>query len=93
MKNAYELAMERLKETDPTTHKPLTDEQKEKLKAIDVTYAAKVAEKEIFLQKKLADALAGGEFEEAEQIKKQLRSEKLRLEEERDEEKKGVRSE
>jgi hypothetical protein len=91
MKSAYELAMERLQVTDPEAATPLTGEQKEALAEIDRTMSAKVAEREIFLQKQLADALNKGEFEEAEKIKKQLINEKARLEEEREERKEKVR--
>ncbi len=91
MKSAYELAMERLQVTDPEAAKPLTEEQKEALAEIDRTMSAKIAEREIFLQKHLADALKKGEFEEAEKIKKQLANEKARLEEEREERKEKVR--
>jgi hypothetical protein len=91
MKSAYELAMERLKASDPDTGPPLTAEQKTKLAAIDRVYQGKIAEREIFLQKQLADTLAAGNWEEAEKIKKQLANEKARFEEEREDEKNRVR--
>jgi len=91
MKSAYELAMERLQASDPESAKPITEEQKQALAEIDRTMSAKIAEREIFLQKQLAEALNKGEFNEAEQIKKQLANEKARLEEEREEKKEKVR--
>jgi len=47
MKSAYELAMERLEQSDPD-HQPLKPEQREKLAQIDQLYEAKLAEKEVF---------------------------------------------
>lgn len=92
MKSAYELAMERLAKSDPTAGKPLTAEQKSRLADLDRVYQGKLAEREIFLQKQLNDALAGGNAEEADKIRQQLANEKARLQEEREEEKDRVRS-
>jgi len=93
MKSAYELAMERLAKSDPSANQPLTAEQKTRLADIDRVYQGKVAEREIFLQKQLNDALAAGNAEEADKIRQQLVSEKARLQEEREEEKDRVRRE
>ena len=49
MKTAYELAMERLNKTTPP-QKKLTAAQKKQLAELDSQYAAKVAEREIFLK-------------------------------------------
>ncbi|GAB5562167.1 MAG: hypothetical protein SynsKO_38140 [Synoicihabitans sp.] len=91
MKSAYELAMERLEESDPTANRPLTEEQKAKLGEIDQVYQGKIAEREIFLQQKLDEALADQNLEESEQIRAQITSERARLEEEREDEKDRVR--
>jgi hypothetical protein len=91
MKSAYELAMERLAKSDPTANAPLTNEQKEKLAEIDRVYKGKIAEREIFLKQKLDEALASGKLEEIENVKKQITSERARLEEEREDEKERVR--
>ncbi|MBX3749731.1 MAG: hypothetical protein KF897_06565 [Opitutaceae bacterium] len=91
MKSAYELAMERLAKSDPSANQPLTAEQKARLADIDRVYQGKLAEREIFLQKQLNDALATGNAEEADKIRQQLASEKARLQEEREEEKDRVR--
>jgi hypothetical protein len=91
MKSAYELAMERLAKSDPAAGRPLTPEQKARLAEIDRVYRGKVAEREIFLQKLLEEALGAQNFEEAEKIRKQIAGEKARLEEEREEEKERVR--
>lgn len=91
MKSAYELAMERLQASDPDV-KPLTEEQKEALAEIDRDYSARFAEREVFLQKQLADALNRAEFDEAEKIKQQIAGEKARLDEEKEEKKNRVRA-
>jgi hypothetical protein len=91
MKSAYELAMERLAKSDPTADKPLSAEQKARLAELDTVYKGKIAEREIFLKQQLESALAEGNFDESEKIKKQLASERARLEEERDDAKERVR--
>ena len=91
MKSAYELAMERLRVTDPDAGAPLTPDQKARLAEIDRIYQGKTAEREIFLKKQLDDLLAAGNGEEAEKVKKQLTGEKARLAEEKEEEKEKVR--
>lgn len=91
MKSAYELAMERLAKSDPEGSKPLTPEQKQRLADIDQVYRGKLAEREIFLKKQLNDALAAQNAEEAQKVEKQLASERVRIEEEREEEKERVR--
>jgi hypothetical protein len=90
MKSAYELAMERLDKAEPKG-KALTAEQKRKLGEIDTLYQGKLAEREIFLKQQLNQALADQNGEELVQVKKQMVSERLRLEEERDHEKDKVR--
>jgi hypothetical protein len=91
MKSAYELAMERLAKSDPTANTPLTNEQKEQLAEIDRVYKGKIAEREIFLKQKLDEAYATGKMEEIENVKKQIASERARIEEEREDEKERVR--
>lgn len=91
MKSAYELAMERLAKADPEGAKPLSAEQKARLAEIDSIWKGKIAEREIFLQQRLDSALSEGKYDEAEQIRTQLKSERARLEEEREEEKERVR--
>jgi hypothetical protein len=84
MKSAYELAMERLQQDDPQGGTPLSDEQKAALAGIDDKYKAKVAEREVFLDKQLAEARRQRDREAVEQLQTQLRNERLRLEEERE---------
>ncbi|MBX3736668.1 MAG: hypothetical protein KF715_08270 [Candidatus Didemnitutus sp.] len=90
MKSAYELAMERLAKSDPSSGK-LTAEQKQRLAEIDRVFQGKIAEREIFLKQQLDAALAKQEFDEADKLRKQIASEKARLEEEREDEKERVR--
>jgi hypothetical protein len=91
MKSAYELAMERLAKSDPSAATPLTPEQKSRLAEVDRVYKGKLAEREIFLKKQLDDAYAAQKFEDAEKIKQQLSSERVRIEEEREAEKERLR--
>jgi hypothetical protein len=91
MKSAYELAMERLAKSDPDSGKPLSAEKKARLADIDNVYKGKIAEREIFLKQQLDTAMAEGKYEEIEKIKKQMASERARLEEEREDEKERTR--
>lgn len=91
MKSAYELAMERLAKSDPAAGKPLSTEKKARLAEIDRTYQGKIAEREIFLKQQLNAELAAQKFDAADKVRKQISSEKARLEEEREEEKERVR--
>jgi hypothetical protein len=91
MKSAYELAMERLSKSDAGSRKVLTAEQRSRLAEIDRVYKGKVAEREIFLKQQLDRALIGTDADEVEKIRKQMASEKARLEEDREAEKDAVR--
>jgi hypothetical protein len=93
MKSAYELAMERLDKSDPSSQKTLNDDQKARLAEIDLVFKGKLAEREIFFQQKLDSAIASGNAEEADQMREQISSEKARLEEVREAEKDRVRNE
>ena len=90
MKSAYELAMERLNKQGP--QKKLTDAQKKELAELDSRYAAKIAEREIFLKGELAKAAGNGDFEACEQLKKQLVSERKSIQAELEEKKEKIRS-
>ena len=54
MKSAYELAVERLRKAEPGIK--LTAAQKTALAELDAKYAAKIAEREIFVKGELAQA-------------------------------------
>jgi hypothetical protein len=90
MKSAYELAMERLKQSDPQTKAP-SEEQKKRLAELDAIYKSKIAEREIFLTGKLHEATRQRDRAGAEQIRQQIAHERARLEEEREEKKNKVR--
>jgi len=91
MKSAYELAMERLAKSDPDAGAKLTPEKKARLAEIDLVYKGKIAEREIFLKKRLEEVLAEGPFDEIEKIRSQMAGERARLEEDREDEKERVR--
>ena len=91
MKSAYELAMERLSREDPDGGVSLTGEQKAALEEVDKKYQAKIAEREIFLNKQFAEARSMGDREAMSQIEAQLRNERHRLEDERESAKNKIR--
>ena len=89
MKSAYELAMERLAKQGPQTK--ITDAKKKELAELDSRYAAKIAEREIFLKGELAKAAGRGDAEAYQQIEKQLVSERKSLQVELEEKKEEAR--
>jgi len=91
MKSAYELAMERLQESDPDKQ-PVTDEMRKALAAVDEKFDAKVAERKIFLTQTLATATANQDLQEVELIQKQISNENARIEEERETAKDKIRN-
>ncbi len=93
MKSAYELAMERLSKSDTEKAPALSGAQRERLAGIDRVYQAKIAEREIFLKQQLEQALSRQDSDEVDKIRKQMASERARLEEDRDGEKERVRRE
>jgi hypothetical protein len=92
MKSAYELAMERLSKSDPQSPQGLTPEKRAKLADVDRVYLGRIAERDIFLKQRLEQALSGRDADEVEKIRKQIASERGRLEEERESEKDRIRS-
>jgi hypothetical protein len=89
MKSSYELAMERLAKASPTVQ--LSEEKKKELAELDSIYAAKIAEREIFLKGELAKAVEKQDFEAYQQIEKQAVSERKRFQAELEEKKEAVR--
>ena len=89
MKSAYELAMERLGKSSPSVK--LTDAKKKELAELDSKYAAKIAEREIFLKGELAAAAAKGDAEVFAQVEKQLVSARKTLQAELEEKKEQAR--
>ncbi len=89
MKSSYELAMERLAKQSPTTK--LTAQQKARLAELDSIYKAKIAERELFLNDRIAEATAKGDYEALTQLDRQRGSERRALAEECEEKKDQVR--
>jgi hypothetical protein len=89
MKSAYELAMERLNKQSPQIK--VTEEQRKELAELHSKYAAKIAEREIFVKGELAKAVAKGDFEACEQLERQLVSDRKSLQAELEEKKERVR--
>ena len=89
MKTAYELAMERLNKSGPVAK--LSDQQKRDLAELDSKYAAKIAEREIFLKDELEKAVQKQDAEAYQQLEKQLLSERKTLHAELEEKKEKVR--
>jgi hypothetical protein len=90
MKSSYELAMERLNKTSPPTAK-MSAEKKQQLAELDSKYAAKIAEREIFLKDNLAAAYAKGDYEAVAQLQKQMLSDRKSIAAELEEKKEKVR--
>jgi hypothetical protein len=82
--------MERLNKQGPSVK--LTDAQKKELAELDTRYAAKIAEREIFLKGELAKAAEKGDGEEYQQIEKQLVSERKKFQAELEEKKEALRN-
>ena len=89
MKSAFELAMERLNKDSPTVK--LTQEQKKQMAELDSKYAAKIAEREIFLKTEIARSVEKGDFEAMQQLEKQLVSTRKSLQVELGEKKEKLR--
>ncbi len=89
MKSSYELAMERLNKSAPV--KKISADMKKQLAEVDSIYAAKRAERELFLKGELAAAVAKGDFEAYQQLEKQLVSERKTIQADWEEKKEHVR--
>lgn len=82
--------MERLEKESPTQE--LSDELKAKLAEVSKVYEAKIADREVFLNGEIAKAELAGEFEQIEQLNKQLASDRKVLENELDQKKSEIRA-
>jgi hypothetical protein len=89
MKSSYELAMERLNKT--AAPRKLTEEQKKQLAEIDSKYAAKIAEREIFLKGEMRKAAEKGDGALMEQMERQLVNDRKSLDAEKEEKKEKLR--
>ena len=87
MKSSYELAMERMGGGDDS---PLSPEQKKQIAEIDSKYKAKVAERKIFLEKNISDALQQEKHKEIDTLRKQVAEEIASLENKAEQEKEKI---
>jgi phage shock protein A len=87
MKSAYELIRERLEKESPAA--PISEAQKKALAEADSEFAAKIAERKLFLEGLIAKAV--GDYSEVDKLRTQLISEIARLEEEREIRKEKIR--
>ena len=92
MKSAYELAMERLNAESPNENAPLTEEQKDELADLDNKYNAKVAERKIAHEKRIAEANATGDFQDLAKAQEELRIDLDHIESDRETAKDRVRT-
>ncbi len=90
MKSAYELAMEKLEQSNPQPK--LSDEQRRLIAAIDDKFKARIAEKEVFLSDQIIKAMADGQYGEVAALEEQRTRELQRLRSECEAEKDSVRS-
>ena len=86
MKSSYELAMERM----GGGKKSLTEKQKAEISEIDAKYKAKIAEKKIFLEKSISEAVQSGGEETVQQLRKQVADEIASLENKAEREKENI---
>lgn len=86
MKSSYELAMERMGGSD----KSLSDDQKKAISEIDAKYKAKIAEKKIFLEKSISEAMQSGSEETVQELRKQVSEEIASLENKAEREKESI---
>lgn len=86
MKSSYEIAMERLNKTAPTSN--TTTKQKEELAELDSLYAAKIAERELALGGEIAEV---HDPEKEEVLRDKLVQERKKLQAELEEKKERVR--
>jgi hypothetical protein len=91
MKSAYELALARMGLQNDGKPRGLTDAQRAELSDLDRRYAAKLAERDIFLRAEIEQARDAGDAERMERANEQLRRERAELEEERELAKERVR--
>jgi ABC-type hemin transport system substrate-binding protein len=88
MKSSYELAMERLSKTAPTTK--LTAKQKVQIAELESEYSAKIAGREIALKAEIAKV--ANQPDQAEQLSQQLAFDRKKLQSELEDKKERVRA-
>lgn len=77
MKSAYELAMEKLEQSNPQPK--LSDEQRQLIAEIEAKFTAKIAEKEMFLGDQITQAMESGQYQEVPALEEQRTREIQRL--------------
>ena len=90
MKSAYELAMERLGKSAPAGPK-VTEAKKKALAELDSVYAAKIAERELFIKGEVQKALEQGDFDAINSLQRQLSADRNNLNADLEEKKNQVR--
>jgi hypothetical protein len=90
MKSAYELAMERLEESEPSVK--ISNDQRDEIASLDDKFKAKIAEKELFLSDLIQKAKVEGNYAELPELEEQKAREIRRLKEQCEEEKEKVRN-
>lgn len=81
--------MERLAKASPTVK--LTDAKKKELAELDSVYAAKIAERELFIKDELLKAREKGDYEAYQSLEKQLVADRKNLTADLEEKKNKVR--
>jgi hypothetical protein len=89
MKSAYELAMERLEKQHPVVK--LSKAQKLEIAEVESLHRAKIAEQELFLKGRIANAIASGHTDEAHSLERQLAHEVRRIQEDSESKKEKIR--
>jgi hypothetical protein len=89
MKSAYELAMERLNKSSPSVK--LTEAKKKELAELDSIYAAKIAERELFVKGELEKAREKQDFEAYQSLERQIVADRNNLRADLEEKKNKVR--
>jgi hypothetical protein len=90
MKTAYELAMERLSKASPGVK--LSEDQKRQIGDLESQCAAKIAERELFLQGEIVKAVDKEDSEAIAQLEKQLVSDRKSIRANFEEKKEKVRN-
>jgi hypothetical protein len=91
MKSSYELAMERL-EQKHGKRSPMTDAQKKMIGEIDERVRAKIAELEIMLKPRIAEAQRAGDYDLARKVEENLRNEIAKVRDEGEADKESARN-
>ena len=89
MKSSYELAMERLSKAAPIVK--LSAQQKKEIAELESKCAAKIAERELFIQGEIVKSIDRGDAEAIAQLEKQLVSDRKSFQADLEEKKTKVR--